>query len=261
MKKRDVTVLYLLGTVCAILLIMLRDPATAGLRTKSMKLTQALAVALTSLWVGTASTEASPVLCSNVSSLGDWAASADGCTDAEVRYTLIESTLPSAMAFGAASILLPSGTVHIVDFDFYGVLAPGTYVLDYYMELTALNTMFGSVRGDTSVAGRSSGTNAVVTNVFDSQGNPVAVGLASVNGAPTSLEGLPIGLRFLDVRETFVVQFGTAMFDAANAYTQLNTSPVAGAVRRVVQVTGPASLILLGLGLLSMSLLGRKIAA
>src|SRR5262249_37188413 len=159
---------------------------------------QLLAVALTALWVGNPPTWASPVLCSSVTSMADWAASADGCTDAQVRYTLIKSTLPNTTGFVAASILLPSGTCDLVAFHFFpSGLMSGTYSVEYDIELATVNTRFGFVSGDTSVTGRDIITTTMMTNVFDGDGNPVAVGLTSVNGVPMNPEGLPVGLRFL----------------------------------------------------------------
>jgi hypothetical protein len=184
-----------------------------------------------------------------------------------VRFSLIDSTLPKTTGFVAASILLPGVTLDIVAFNFGGRLTPGEYSVEYDIELATVDTMFGSVGGDTSVSGGSIGTTTVMTNIFDSHGNPVAVGLTSVNGVPTRLEGLPFGLTFLNVRETFIVPFGATLVDAASVYTQLHTTPavaepVTSAVQvAAVQVAGPASLILFGVGLVGVSLLRRKIAA
>src|SRR5215813_10767421 len=142
------------GILSAVMFIMLTLRSVAGLRTRGMRLTPALVVSLVTLWVGNPAAWGSPVLCSGVNSLGDWASSTDGCVDAQVRYTLIDSTLPKTTAFVASSILLPSGTVHLVVFTFRGGLAPGTYSLEYEMEFARGDSMFGSVSGDTSVAGK-----------------------------------------------------------------------------------------------------------
>jgi len=231
---------------------MLPRAATVGLGTKGMKLTRALAFALASLWVGNPLAWASPVLCSSVTSLRDWTASADACAEAEVRSSLIESMLLNTAGFAAAAILLPSGTVHIVFKDLchdgvrtnaYAHVAALTS--EYHIDHRRLHVVLDRVcnwRRD------------------DGQEDSIAVDLASVDGAPTDLAGLPLDLSFLDVREIFVEQFGTIV-QAANAYTQRDTSPVGEPVTSAVQVSGPASLILFGLGLLSMSLLRRKIAA
>src|SRR5215831_16250915 len=224
---------------------MLRRPAMVGLRTTGMKLTQALAVALTSLWVGNLPTWASPVLCSTVTSLGDWAASANGCTDAELRYALIESTLPKTTGFVAAAILLPSGTVHIVLKD----MCPDGGRLDAYARVAALRSEYRiDHRRLHAVLDQVCNRREAIREDDDSPRNPVAVGLASVDGAPTNLAELPLDLSFFDVHETFVVQFGGNV-RTANANTQLNTSSVPDPITSVVQVSGPASLILLGLGL------------
>src|SRR5262245_26610958 len=128
-----------------------------------MKLTHALVIWLASLSVGNPLAWASPVLCSSITTLGDWE-SIDGCRDTGARFTLIDSTLPKTTEFVAASILLPAGTIHLVAFNFSGGLTGGTYSLEYNMELATLDTVLGSISGDTSVFG----TTTVTTNVFDS---------------------------------------------------------------------------------------------
>jgi len=200
------------------------------------------------------------VACTSAPTLADWEAlGSAGCTDTDKIYRFIsngpDTALPGTTGFTVGTVPLPpSSALHTVAFNFGVTLAPGTYSIEYTINITTQTPQptFGSVNIDTTVPQNCpvSPCNAI-KNIFESNGTQVITNLQSDNGVPSGTVDFPAGLTFIDVRETFFVPAGGVMSGATNTYTELN----------VPQTPEPASLILLGLGLVGAGVLRRKMKA
>ena len=205
------------------------------------------------------------VACTTTPTFTLWEAATGGCTDTDKIYTFISSgtggdlALPGTSTFSVGTVLQPpSSALHTVAFGFGVTLAPGTYNLEYTIQITTQSPqpIFGTVNLDTTVPGGTCGTSpcSAIKNIFEANGTHVITDLQSDNGVPSGTPSFPAGLTFIDVHEVFTVPTGGVLSGATNTYTELN----------VPQTTpAPASLILLGLGLVGAGagVLRRKIKA
>ena len=200
---------------------------------------------------------AGAVACSSVATISAWAAlGSTGCVDDDKLYVFLnngpDTALPGTSTFAVGTILQPpSGASHTVAFGFGTTLAPGTYSIEYSVTITSVGPTFGTVSIDTTVPGSSAPGVTGVKNITNSTGTNVISDLTSTDGNPGGPENFPAGLTFIDVSEVFTVPTGGIISGATNTYTEVN----------VPQAPAPASLILLGLGLVGAGALRRKMKA
>src|SRR5215469_14257204 len=147
----------------------------AGSGVRAVKWMFMLGAALVSSCLGDQVVWATPVACSSLTTIGDWAGLTQGCANPDVILTLINSTLPKTTGLAAASILRPPlAPVSVVALNFGASLAPGTYSIEYDIQVATVDTAFGSVSSDTSVVLLGVGAINMVTSIYDSQGNLVS---------------------------------------------------------------------------------------